>query len=176
MFLRHDFSGISEYSTSREVTASCGVVVPVFAEPLFEDVHGSNLHQCSECTEHFSTRVGFFYTRPECAATGVQRLSISRATGVRGVSLFLPQRSRRTIITAAISSASFVRNRGALMRATKGSARSKRFLESVDLRIREIEGRNAAWLVLVEAQALVAAAEQAANHYQSQKPHPMGPR
>ena len=63
----------------------------------------------------------------------------------------------------------------------KGSSRSKRFLESLDSRLREIEGRNAAWLVQAEAQALVAAVEQAANHYQSQnpskgKPHPMGPR
>ena len=61
----------------------------------------------------------------------------------------------------------------------KGSSRSKRFLESLDSRLREIEGRNAAWLVPAEAQALVAAVEQAANHYQSQnpgKPHHMGPR
>ena len=103
------------------------------------------------------------------------------------------------IITAAISNASFVRNRGVRTRAVflqeelrrvrprteekeeKGSSRSKRFLESLDSRLREIEGRNAAWLVPADAQALVAAVEQAANHYQSQnpgkgKPHPMGPR
>ena len=70
------------------------------------------------------------------------------------------------------------KNRG---KRGKGSSRSKRFLESLDSRLREIEGRNAAWLVPAEAQALVAAVEQAANHYESQnpgkgKPHPMGPR
>ena len=66
-------------------------------------------------------------------------------------------------------------------REEKGFSRSKRFSESLDSRLREIEGRNAAWLVPAEAQALVAPVEQAANHYQSQnpgkgKPHPMGPR
>ena len=92
------------------------------------------------------------------------------------------------IITAAISNTSFVRNRGVRTRAIflqeelrrvrprteekeeKGSSRSKRFLESLDSRLREIEGRNAAWLVPTQAQALVAAVEQAANHYQSQNP------
>ena len=103
------------------------------------------------------------------------------------------------IVTAAISNARFVLDRMARTRAMflqeelrrvrprieeredKGSSRSKRFLESLDSRLREIEGRNAAWLVPAEAQALVAPVEQAANHYQSQnpgkgKPHPMGPR
>ena len=118
MFLRHDFSGFSEYSTSREVTASCGVVVPVSAELFFEDVQGSNLHQCSECKERFSTRVGMFLHKTSA------RLQESKGCPFQGQRVspvqvsFLPQRSRRTIITAAISSASFVRNRGALTRAT----------------------------------------------------------
>ena len=95
------------------------------------------------------------------------------------------------IITAAISNACFVRDHASEElrrvrprteeREEKGSSRSKRFLESLDSRLREIEGRNAAWLVPAEVQALVAAVEQAANHYQSQnpgkgKPQPMGPR
>ena len=131
-------------------------------------------------------------------ATEARRLSISKATYVRGASLNSPQKSLRTIIIVAISSASFVRNREAQTRVMfqeelrrvcprtqereeKGSSRSKRFLESLDSRLREIEGSNAAWLIPAEAQALVAAVEQAANHYQSQnpgkgKPHPMCPR
>ena len=115
MFLEQDFfSGIPEYSTSREVTASCEVVVPVSTELFFEDVQGSRLHQCSESLQGGNV----FYTKPECTATGVQRLSVSRASCVRGASLFLPQRSRRMVIIAAISSTSFVRNRGVLTRAT----------------------------------------------------------
>ena len=39
------------------------VVVPVSAEVFFEDVQGSNLHQCSECKARFSTRVGMFLHR-----------------------------------------------------------------------------------------------------------------
>ena len=127
MFLRHDFSGISEYSTSREVTASCGVAVPVSAEPFSR--------MCRVPTQDQSARL---QESKGCPFQG--------QTCLRGVSLFLPQRSRRTIITAAISSASSVRNRGALTRVAflqhdlrrvrprteegkKGSARSKRFFE-----------------------------------------------
>ena len=62
MFLKQDFSGIPENSTSREVTAPCDVVVPVSTELFFEDVQRSRLHQCSECKECFSTRVGMFFT------------------------------------------------------------------------------------------------------------------
>ena len=155
------------------------------------------------CTTALSVRpdspqeLGCFCTGPKCTATRVHRLLILKEIHVRVASLFLLQRSRRMIITAAISNASFVRDRGARTRAMflqeelrrvrprteekeeKGSSRSKRFLESLDSRFREIEGRNAAWLVPAEGQALVAALEQAANHYQSQnprkgKPHPHG--
>ena len=56
-FLNHDFSSVLEYSASKESTAQ-RVVVPVSAEVVFEDVQGSNLHQCPECQVRFSTRVG----------------------------------------------------------------------------------------------------------------------
>ena len=61
MFLNHDFLDVSEYSALREAAPS--VVVPVSAEPFFEDVQGSNLHQCPECKHRFSTRVGMFLHR-----------------------------------------------------------------------------------------------------------------
>ena len=124
---------------------------------------------------------------------------ILRARRVRSANLCLLQKSLQMSITATISSANCVPDREVRIRAMflqeelrrvrprteeredKGSSRSKRFLESLDSRLREIEGRNAAWLVPAEAQALVVPVEQAANHYQSQnpgkgKPHPMGPR
>ena len=87
------------------------------------------------------------------------------------------RKSLQMSITAAISSANFVLDREARMRAMflqeelrrvrprteeredKGSSHSKRFLESLDSRLREIEGRNAAWLVPAEAQALVVPVE-----------------
>ena len=61
MFLNHDFLDVSEYSVLREAAPS--VVVPVSAEPFFENVQGSNLHQCPECKQRFSTRVGMFLHR-----------------------------------------------------------------------------------------------------------------
>ena len=61
VFLCHDFSNISEYSASTETTAE--VEVPVSADVFFEDVQGSNLHQCPDCKGRFSTRVGMFLHR-----------------------------------------------------------------------------------------------------------------
>ena len=61
-FLEHDFSGVARCdSIPRAVPAPASAVVPVSDEPFFfEDVQGSNLHQCAECKVNFSTRVGIF--------------------------------------------------------------------------------------------------------------------
>ena len=122
--------------------------------------------------------------------TRVRQPCTSKATRVFDASLFSRLRNLRTTIIGAISSAELVRNLGALTRAMflqddqrpsppesrvgrergKSSARSKRFLESLDSRLREIEERNAAWLALAEAQEIVASVEQAAHQNQNQNP------
>ena len=198
MFLNHDFLDVSEYSASREAAPS--VVVPVSAEVFFEDVQGSNLHQCPECKQRFSTIVGMFLHRTRVHSyKSPQNVHFKGRTCPRCKSVFATEKSandhyrrnlKRKFCTRPrgpdASPCSYKKSCGRVRprteeREDKGSLRSKRFLESLDSRLREIEGRNAAWLVPAEAQALVVPMEQAANHYQSQnpgkgKPHPMGPR
>ena len=187
-------------SIPKAVPAPATVVVPVSGEPFFEDVQGSNLHQCPECKAIVSTRVGMFLHKTK--VHGYKSPIIAhKATHAHGASLFLLQRSLRMTIIAAISSASLVRNRGARKQAMflqddqrrvrprteekekeKGSACSKRFLESLDLRLREIEGRNAAWLISEgghkqsrrpwSRQQITTKAKMRKRG----KPHPMGPR
>ena len=175
--LEQDLSGVSRFdSIPRAVPVPASVMVPVSSDPFF----WSNLHQCSECKANFSTRVGMFLHKTKVSTIIVH---FKGNTCPRCKSIFSSQ-SLRMIIIAATSSARLVRNRGARKRAMffqddqrqvrprteETWARSKRFLESLDSRLREIEGRNAAWLIPAGAQTVVAAVEQAANHYQSQNP------
>ena len=111
--------------------------------------------------------------------TGVRQLCISKATSVHVASLFLLQRSLRMITTAAISDASLVRRKPCSFKTI--SAESAQEPRKKTLHAEGDEGRNAAWIILADAQAVVAAVEQASSHFQSQnqgkgKPHPMGPR
>ena len=99
--------------------------------PLFEDVQGSNLHQCSECKTCFYARVGMFWHK-----TKVHGYKSPTTVHLEG----------NTYSRCAISDATLVRNRGALTRAMlekdeeKGSAR--RFLESLDSRIKRSRGET----------------------------------
>ena len=164
------------------------VVVPVSGETFFEDVQGSNLHQCSECKANFSTRVGMFLHKTK--VHGYKSPIIVHFKGntcQRCKSTFSSEKSSNDHHRCNLEPCSFKMTSAESAqeqrkkKEEKGSARSKRFFESLDSRLREIEVRNAAWLIPAGAQTVVAAVEQAANHNQSQnlgkgKPHPMGPR
>ena len=138
------------------------------ASPFLRVFNGPIYTSAPSARPIFPQELGRFCTKPRYMVKGVRQLCISKVTHAHVQVDFFLQRSLRMIIIAAISCASFVRNRGARKRAMFLQDDQRRVRPRTEEKDREIEGRNAAWLILAGAQTVVAAVEQAANQYQSQ--------